>query len=289
MWAKLNSDRDAIEEIIVNTKGMLIDGITYPKALFTLWTDAQRLDIDIVPVTTTGSHLDKTYYAEEDPTYAIANDKESVVRTIGVKASDRTLATVKSQQVSNAKRMCNDILANTDWYVTRKYERSVAIPDKIIAFRTAVVVVYTAAKSAINGAANIGALVTVNTNTAGATASITVDGTSTGVVSASNNTITSNGHGFVDDECIHYETDTRDASDADKPIKGLVDGGQQYYVHSATTNTFKLSLTPTTYGDEAIISLTGVADAGTQHKFTSRGLLSVVNNWPDESELTYKL
>jgi len=107
MWAKLNSDRDAIEEIIVNTKGMLIDGINYPKVLFTLWTDAERLDINIVPVTTTGSHLDGTYYAEEDPTYAIANDKESVVRTIGVKASDRTLATVKSQQVSNAKRMCN--------------------------------------------------------------------------------------------------------------------------------------------------------------------------------------
>ena len=289
MWAKLNSDRDAIEEIIVNTKDMLVDGINYPKTLFTLWTDAQRLDIDIVPVTTTGSHLDTAYYTEQDATYEIAGDKESVVRTIGVKASDRTLATVKTSQVTNAKETCNGLLKNTDWYVTRKSERSVAIPDKIIAFRAAVLAVYTAAKSAINGAANIGALVTVNTNTAGATASITVDGTSTGVVSASNNTITKNSHGFVDDECVYYETDTRDASDADKPIKGLVDGGQNYYVHTATTNTFKLSLTPTTYGDEAIISLTGVADAGAQHTFTSVGIMKTVNDWPGEEDLAYKL
>jgi len=285
MWAKLNSDRDAIEEIIVNTKDMLVDGINYPKALFTLWTDAQRLDIDIVPVTTTGSHLDTAYYTEQDATYEIAGDKESVVRTIGVKASDRTLATVKTSQVTNAKETCNGLLKNTDWYVTRKSERSVAIPDKIIAFRAAVLAVYTAAKSAINGAANIGALVTVNTNTAGATASITVDGTSTGVVSASNNTITKNSHGFVDDEALTY--DDGQAS-ADKPIKGLV-SGQNYYVHTATTNTFKLSLTPSVYGDEAVISLTGVADAGTQHKFTSLGIRKTPNDWPTENNLAYKL
>ena len=285
MWAKLNSDRDAIEEIIVNTKDMLVDGINYPKALFTLWTDAQRLDIDIVPVTTTGSHLDTDYYTEQDATYEIAGDKESVVRTIGVKDSDRTLATVKSEQISNVKTKCNMLLAPTDWYITRKSERSVAIPDKIIAFRAAVLAVYTAAKSAINGAANIGALVTVNTNSTGATASITVDGTSTGVVSASNNTVTKNSHGFVDDEALTY--DDGQAS-ADKPIKGLV-SGQNYYVHTATTNTFKLSLTPSSFGDEAVISLTGVADAGTQHKFTSLGIRKTRNDWPTENNLAYKL
>ena len=95
-----------------------------------------------------------------------------------------------------------------------------------------------ASKSAINGAANIDALKTVNTNGTGATASITVDGTSTGVVSASNNTITKNSHGFVDDETISYNDGQEGA---DNPIKGLI-SGQKYYVHSATTNTFKLSL-----------------------------------------------
>jgi hypothetical protein len=285
MWALLNSDEDTIVEIINNPKSMTIDGIQHPRGIFNLWTVAERKAVGLVPVTTTGSHLDPTYYTEENESYAIAEDKASVVRTIGTKAADKVLATVKSQQVSHAKVMCNNVLALTDWYIVRKAEASTAIPAKITALRTATRTVYAAAKSAINGAANVGALATVNANTVGATKSISVDGTASGVVSTSNNTITKNGHGFVDDEALTYN-DGQD--DADNPIKGLI-SGQQYYVHSAATNTFKLSLTPSTFGDEAIISLTGVADAGDAHVFSSVGLLSIVYNWPDANDLAYKL
>ena len=285
MWAKLNSDEDTIEEIISHPKPMTIDGIQHPRGIFNLWTVAERKSIRLVPVTTTGSHLDGTYYTEKNESYAIAEDKASVVRTIGVKAADRTLATVKSEQISNAKVKCNSILTSTDWYVVRKAEASTAIPAKITALRTATRTVYAAAKSAINGAANIGALATVNATTVGATASISVDGTASGVVSTSNNTITKNGHGFVDDESIRYDDGQ---GDADNPIKGLI-SGQQYYVHSAATNTFKLSLTPSIFGDEAIISLTGVADAGDAHTFNSLGIPSIVTNWPDANDLAYKL
>ena len=285
MWARVADG--SIQEIINAPRIITIDGITHPRTIFSLWTDAERKAIGILPVTR-ANHLDGDYHTENNPSYAIDEDGNAVTETI-TKAADNTLATVKTSQLNKIKIRCNKLLMSTDWYITRKYERSGAIPDKIIAFRAAVLAVYAASKSAINGAANIDALKTVNTNSTGATRLITVDGTSTGVVSASNNTITSNGHGFVDDECIHYETDTRDASDADKPIKGLVDGGQRYYVHSATTNTFKLSLTPSHYGDEAVISLTGVADAGTQHTFTSAGIMKTVNDWPGEEDLAYKL
>jgi len=285
MWALLNSDEDTIVQTITNPKAMTISGIQHPRGIFKLWTVSELKSIGIVPITTTGSHLNTDYYTEENEAYAIANDKASVVKTIGTKAADKTLATVKSQQVTNAKRMCNSLLKNTDWYVTRKYERSVDIPDKIIAFRAAVVAVYTAAKSAINGAANIGALVTVNTTTVGATAKISVDGTASGVVNTSDNTISKNSHGFVDDEALTY-SDGQD--DDDNPIKGLINE-QQYYVHSAGTNDFKLSLTPSTFGDEAIISLTGVADGGTAHTFTSLGIPAIVNNWPSERDPAYKL
>jgi len=285
MWALLNSDEDTIVETIFNPKAMTIGGIQYSRDIFKLWTVAERKAVGLVPVTTTGSHLDTTYYIEVDEAYAIAEDKASVVKTIGTKAADRTLATIKSEQVSHVKKMCNDVLTPTDWYVTRKYERSVDIPDKIIAFRAAVVAVYTAAKSAINGAANIGALVTVNTTTVGATAKISVDGTASGVVNTSDNTISKNSHGFVDDERIKY-SDGQD--DDDNPIKGLI-SGEYYYIHSAGTNDFKLSLTPTSFGDEAVVSLTGVADGGTAHTFTSVGLLTIVKVWPNESDLAYKI
>ena len=288
MWALLNSDEDTIVQTITNPKPMTIGGIQYSRDIFNLWTVAERKSIGIVPITTTGSHLNTDYYTEENEAYAIANDKASVVKTIGTKAADKTLATVKSQQVTNAKRMCNSLLKNTDWYVTRKYERSVDIPDKIIAFRAAVVAVYTAAKSAINGAANIGALVTVNTNGTGATASISVNGTASGVVNTSDNTISKNSHGFVDDELVLYDSGIKDNKDAHAVIEGLVNS-QNYYIHSAGTNDFKLSLTPSTFGDEAIISLTGVADSGAAHTFTSMGIIKTVNDWPNESDLAYKL
>ena len=281
MWARVADD--SIQEIINAPRIITIGGVTHPRTMFTLWTDAERKAIGILPVTK-ASHLDSAYYVENNPSYAIESDGNSVTETI-TKSADNTLSIVKSSQLLTTKNKCNILLAPTDWYVVRKAETSTAIPAKITAFRTAVRTIYAAAKSAINGAANIDALKVVNTNGTGATASITVDGTSTGVVSASNNTITKNGHGFVDDECLNYD-DGQD--DADNPIKGLV-SREKYYVHTATTNTFKLSLTPSVYGDEAVISLTGVADAGTQHTFTSFGIMKTVNDWPGEEDLAYKL
>jgi len=281
MWARVADD--SIQEIINSPKIITIGGITHPRTMFSLWTDAERKAIGILPITR-ASILDSEYYISQDASYAIDDDDNAVTETIN-KSSDKVLASVKTIQIDKAKKRCNGLLALTDWYVTRKYERSVDIPDKIIAFRAAVVAVYTAAKSAINGAANIGALVTVNTTTVGATAKISVDGTASGVVSTSNNTITKNSHGFVDDEELTYSDGQKDD---DNPIKGLI-SEQSYYVHSAATNTFKLSLTPSTFGDEAIISLTGVADGGTAHVFTSLGIPTIVNNWPNKSDLAYKL
>jgi len=280
MWARVADD--SIQEIINSPKIITIGGITHPRTMFSLWTDAERKAIGILPITR-ASILDSEYYISQDASYAIDDDDNAVTETIN-KSSDKVLASVKTIQIDKAKKRCNGLLALTDWYVTRKYERSVDIPDKIIAFRAAVVAVYTAAKSAINGAANVGALVTVNSNGTGATESISVNGTASGIVSTSNNTISKNSHGFVDDETIHYD----DGQDADNPIKGLI-SGQSYYVHSAGTNDFKLSLTPSTYGDEAVVSLTGVADGGTAHVFTSVGIIKTVNDWPNESDLAYKL
>ena len=280
MWARVADD--SIQEIINSPKIITIGGITHPRTMFSLWTDAERKAIGILPITR-ASILDSEYYISQDASYAIDDDDNAVTETIN-KSSDKVLASVKTIQIDKAKKRCNGLLALTDWYVTRKYDRSVAIPDKIIAFRTAVFAVYASAKSAINGAANVGALVTVNSNGTGATESISVNGTASGIVSTSNNTISKNSHGFVDDETIHYD----DGQDADNPIKGLI-SGQSYYVHSAGTNDFKLSLTPSTYGDEAVVSLTGVADGGTAHVFTSVGIIKTVNDWPSIKDLAYKL
>ena len=282
MWAKV--DGGSVTEIINTPKIITIDGITHPRAIFSSWTNAQLKAVGILPVTI-ATQLNQEYYTPRNPTYAIEGDGNSVTETIA-KAADNNLAKVQAQQLENIKQRAYSLLQPTDWYVTRKSENNTAIPAKITAFRTAVRTVYTAAKSAISGASDIDALLVVNTNTSGADDDPKeVNGTSTGVVSTSNNTITLNGHGYVDDELVRYN-DAQD--DADNPIKGLA-SEQCYYIIGKTTNTFKLSLTPSWYGDEVAISLTGVADAGTAHTFTSMGKPKIVNDWPSSDNLAYKV
>mgnify|MGYP005825883925 FL=1 len=164
MWAKLNPDGDAIEEIIVNTKDMLVDGFNYPKGLFTLWTDAQRLAIDIVPVTTTGSHLDTAFYVEKDPTYAIASDKESVVRTIGEKDSDKTLSDLKAAAKVTANIAASNLLKGYGWLAERKVTADVDVPSDVLTFMAAIRTDHTNILTAIDNASDMDAFIVLHTD-----------------------------------------------------------------------------------------------------------------------------
>ena len=165
MWAKLNSDGDAIEEIITRAKDMLVDGINYPKVLFTLWTDAERLAVNIVPVTTTGSHLDTAFYVEKDPTYAIANDKESVVRTIGVKQSDKTLADLKTAAKLAANVAAGYLLRGFGWLTERKVTADVDVPSDVLSFMAAIRTDHANILTAIDNASDMDAFIALHTNT----------------------------------------------------------------------------------------------------------------------------
>ena len=159
MWAKLNSARDAVEEIIVNTQPMVIDNITHPKALFTVWSDAERLAVGIVPVTTTGTHLDTEYYTEADPSYAIAEDGASVIKTIGVIGTTKSLAAIKTIAKSRATNKANELLNGFGWLIQRKVTADVAIPSAVITFMAAIRTDHGTVSDAIDGAANVDALV----------------------------------------------------------------------------------------------------------------------------------
>ena len=164
MWAKLNSDGDAIEEIITRAKDMLVDGVNYPKVLFTLWTDAERLAINIVPVTTTGSHLDTAFYVEKDPTYAIASDKESVVRTIGEKNSDKTLSDLKAAAKVTVNIAANNLLKSYGWLAERKVTADVDVPSDVLTFMAAIRTDHTNISTAIDNASDMDAFIVLHTD-----------------------------------------------------------------------------------------------------------------------------
>ena len=187
MWALLNSDEDAIVEIISNPKNMTVAGVNHPRTLFKLWTDAERKAIGIVPVTTTGSHLDTAYYIEVDEAYAIADDKASIVRTIGVKAADRALEDVdevdaddepilddhdnqvvtlglKSQAKHKANVAADGCIKGFDWLIQRKVTHDTDIPSDILTYIAAVRTAHASICTAIDNASDMAAFVALHTD-----------------------------------------------------------------------------------------------------------------------------
>ena len=92
MWARIESNN--IVEYYDRKQSIVLNNVRYSSQIFTIWTDAQRKDLGIVPIVISGSHLDTNYYIEKNHSDAIAGDGNSVIRTIGVKAADRALADV---------------------------------------------------------------------------------------------------------------------------------------------------------------------------------------------------
>ena len=189
MWAKLNSDKDTIEEIISNPKEMIIDDVRHPRALFSVWTDAERKAIGIVPVTTTGSHLDTNYYIEVDEAFAIAGNKNSVVRTIGVKAADRKLADedakdedgnqlfesdgttkiinygLKTNAKNKATTQANGLLQGFDWLIQRKVTAETAIPSAVVTYMASIRTDHSNICTAIDGASDMTAFIALHNDT----------------------------------------------------------------------------------------------------------------------------
>jgi len=68
---------------------------------------------------------------------------------------------LKYQMTQQVNQSAGSILAQTDWYVIRKTERDVAIPKDVVAKRTHVVAESDRLETAIAGAKNVEALITV--------------------------------------------------------------------------------------------------------------------------------
>jgi len=193
----------------------------------------------------------------------------------------KPLANLKSRKVEAAKVASASYLKDTDWYVTRKSETNTAIPSGITAYRTAVRTNYTALKTAINNASDIAGIQACYKTASGASQTAKeIDATSSSVVSTSDNTITSNGHGFVNDEQVSYNVGRNSDSEEASVIGGLVDK-TTYFVIATATNTFKLSESHSNCGDEAVVSLTGLSSDGTAQTFTSQGKPSAGQTFPN--------
>ena len=186
MWARIESNK--IVEYYDRKQSIVLNNVRYSSQIFTIWTDAQRKDLGIVPIVISGSHLDTRFYIEKDYSDAIAGDGNSVIRTIGVKAADRKLENedavdedgnklkdkdgnqiinygLKHYALQNVKKQQEGFLSQTDWYIIRKADVGTAIPSNIQTWRNAIRSDATAIETAITNAADMNAFIALYTDT----------------------------------------------------------------------------------------------------------------------------
>ncbi len=187
MWALIKSNK--IEEIISSPKDMIIDDVRHPRVIFTKWSNADLKSIGIVPVTTNGSHLNSAYYIEKNEAFAIAGDKNSVIRTIGEKAADKKLADedakdedgkqlyeddgttkkinygLKTVAKEKATTQANGLLKDFDWLIQRKVTSDTAIPSDVVTYMAAIRTDHKAICDAIDGASDLDAFIALHNDT----------------------------------------------------------------------------------------------------------------------------
>ena len=175
----------SIIKMLNGNQGITIDGVQHPRAIYTLWTEAERNAIGIYTVEYDNSNKkDEKWYINTNQSYAFGSGKVTATYgTATAKAHADTLYTaqdetdglgtegelksrgLKYKLIQDVKLEAANELAKTDWYVVRKTEESTAIPSAITTHRRAVRSKQAAMETAITNASDTPALETLYTYT----------------------------------------------------------------------------------------------------------------------------
>ena len=171
-------------------KGVQIGDVKHSSDIFTSkWTESERNAIGVYTVEIDNTNLkDEAWYINTNQTYAFGSGKVTATYgTATAKAHADTKWTqkeiddgeapsgadtntvkvegLKTILIRAVKKQAEGILNETDWYVTRKSEKSTAIPSAITTHRDAVRTKQDSMETAITNAADTPALETLYTYT----------------------------------------------------------------------------------------------------------------------------
>ena len=185
MFALVDKSDNSITRMFNGRKGVTIGENQYPQSIFTLWSEAERNEINIYTIEIDESKKkDEKWYINTNITYsfdgskakgsygdATAREHTDVLFTqededngLGTKDDVKTEG-LKTGLIRNVKTQAQDILNKTDWYVTRKSEEDIAIPSSITTHRKAVRSKQAEMETAITNASDTPALETLYTYT----------------------------------------------------------------------------------------------------------------------------
>ena len=183
MFALIESG--SITKYLNGNKGIQLGDLKYPRAIYTLWTEAERNAIGIYNVEYDDTNKkDEQWYINTDQSFAFANS--TVTATYGTATAkahadanftaedeDNGLGTegelksrgLKYNLIQTVKAQAAGELANTDWYITRNAEKSTAIPSAITTHRDLVRSRQATMETSITNASDTPALETLYTYT----------------------------------------------------------------------------------------------------------------------------
>ena len=165
-------------------KGITIGDNQYPASIFTLWSESERNAIGIYTIEIDNTNFkDEAWYNNTNISYAYDSSANKVKGTYG-SATAKNIADTKWTQaeidagkapegadtntvaseglktilIRQVKTQAQAILNETDWYVTRKAEKSTAIPSSITTHRDAVRTKQADMETKITNAADTAAL-----------------------------------------------------------------------------------------------------------------------------------
>ena len=185
MFALVDKSDNSITRMLNGNRGITLGDNQYPRAIFSLWTEAERNAINIYTITideskrkdeewyintditysfdgtnATGSYGDATAKKHADTNYTAEDEEDG----LGTEGELRTRG-LKYRLIQNVKQEAENELNKTDWYITRKSEESTAIPSAITTHRRAVRSKQASMETAITNASDTPALETLHTYT----------------------------------------------------------------------------------------------------------------------------
>jgi len=177
----------SITKYLSGNRGITLNDLQYPRAIYTLWTEAERNAINIYSIVYDDSNKeDDRWYINTSQTYTYDASAGTVTATYGsatAKAHADTLYTaqnetdglgtegevkvkgLKTKLIRTVKLQAAAELLKTDWYITRNAEKSTAIPSAITTHRDLVRSRQATMETSITNASNTPALETLYTYT----------------------------------------------------------------------------------------------------------------------------
>ena len=186
MWARVKASQ--VIEIINGPKAMTINGTQYPASIFRIWTPAALKAIGLYSYSETGQK-DTFYYNMGGISYTVDDSAGTVVGTYSSTAKDLADATYTSQDNTDGnipegksvgdvkslglkslwknkvKETAGSLISKYDWYSLRLAQAGTAIPLAVNTYINSVRANSGIMETKITNAADVDALVALDTTT----------------------------------------------------------------------------------------------------------------------------